>query len=246
LKAEIKNIQNSGNIDLILDILGNSTRRKILLLLSKEPLYFNQLAKIIGIGQQAILRHMKLLEDSKLVETYIEESDLGGPDRKYYRLVATFTMNMTFSKDGLFFTNNMIKESRYKESKKLYKEYEKSILQYNNIKNKNFHKIGLLLDLFKNTLTEIENEISIYENKVNDLHALRQVILHNIHEIGKDNFEFLERHIIYSLMDKLSPTSISELTDDLNESETKIKNSIKKLTDKFQEDKTSIFESLKN
>jgi len=103
----------------------------------------------------------------------------------------------------------------------------------------------MLLDLFKNTLSEIENEISIYENKINDLHALRQVILNNIHEIGKDNFEFLERHIIYSLMDKLSPTSISELTDDLNESETKIKNSIKKFTYKFQEDKTSIFESLK-
>jgi transcriptional antiterminator len=47
-------------------------------------------------------------------------------------------------------------------------------------------------------------------------------------------------------MDKLSLTSISELTDDLNESEIKIKNSIKKLTDEFPEDKTSIFESLKN
>jgi predicted transcriptional regulator len=46
LKSELKNIQNSGNIDLILDILGNLKRRKILLLLSKEPLYFNQLAKI--------------------------------------------------------------------------------------------------------------------------------------------------------------------------------------------------------
>ena len=73
-----------------------------------------------------------------------------------------------------------------------------------------FHFIGglniylFLIDLnvvgFIQKHTEIENEISIYENKINDLHALRQVILNNIHEIGKDNFEFLERHIIYSLI----------------------------------------------
>ncbi|MGZ5550085.1 MAG: ArsR family transcriptional regulator [Nitrososphaeraceae archaeon] len=33
-----------------IDILGNSTRRRILFLLAKEPLYFNQLSQIIGIG----------------------------------------------------------------------------------------------------------------------------------------------------------------------------------------------------
>ena len=60
----------SKNTDAILDVLGNPTRRRILFLLSKEPLYFNQLAKMIGIGQQSILRHMKILEDSKLIETY--------------------------------------------------------------------------------------------------------------------------------------------------------------------------------
>jgi ArsR family transcriptional regulator len=45
--------------DIILDIIGNNTRRKILATLAQEPMYFNQLAKEIGIGQQAILRHMK-------------------------------------------------------------------------------------------------------------------------------------------------------------------------------------------
>ncbi|HZT34685.1 MAG TPA: ArsR family transcriptional regulator, partial [Nitrososphaera sp.] len=39
--------------DIILDILGNDTRRKILSILSQEPMYFNQLAREIDIGQQA-------------------------------------------------------------------------------------------------------------------------------------------------------------------------------------------------
>jgi ArsR family transcriptional regulator len=74
-------IHDIQDANLILDILGNSTRRRILFLLSKEPLYFNQLSKIIGIGQQSILRHMKILEDSGLIETYTQESNLGAPNR---------------------------------------------------------------------------------------------------------------------------------------------------------------------
>ena len=86
MELELKNFQGPQNTDAILDVLGNPTRRRILFLLSKEPLYFNQLAKMIGIGQQSILRHMKILEDSKLIETYSKESNLGGPERKYYKL----------------------------------------------------------------------------------------------------------------------------------------------------------------
>jgi ArsR family transcriptional regulator len=245
-----KNNNNDNlNTNLILDILGNSTRRRILFLLSKEPLYFNQLSKIIGIGQQSILRHMKILEDSGLIETYTQESNLGAPDRKYYQLASTFSMNMAFSKDGFYIRNNEIKELRYREFEKLYKEYEKSITEYHNKKNKNFHKIGLLLDLFKNTLIEIEKEISEHESKINDLQALRQMILRDIHKIGKDNFEFSERQIIYSFIDKPTPpsSSVAELTGILDENEKAIKNSVKNLiTNRFKDDKTSIFESSKN
>lgn len=256
-KIELKDKENSTIItnkihdiqdaNLILDILGNSTRRRILILLSKEPLYFNQLSKIIGIGQQSILRHMKILEDSGLIETYTQESNLGAPNRKYYRLATNFSMSMAFSKDGFSIRNNKIKELRYKEFEKLYKEYEKYLSEYHSIKNKNFHRIGLLLDLFKNTLIEIEKEITDYESKINDLQALRQLILQDIHKIGKDNFEFLERRIIYSFIDKQTPSSVEELTNILNEDAIDIKNSVKSLiTSKFKEDKTSIFKSLKN
>jgi len=41
--SNINNKNDTLSTDLILNILGNSTRRRILLLLAKEPLYFNQL-----------------------------------------------------------------------------------------------------------------------------------------------------------------------------------------------------------
>jgi hypothetical protein len=80
------------------------------------------------------------------------------------------------------------------------------------------------------------------------------MILKDLHKIGKDNFEFSERQIIYSFIDKhisssFSPSSFSvaKLTDILDENETAIKNSVKNLiTHRFKEDKTSIFENLKN
>jgi len=57
--------QMEVNSDIILDILGNDTRRKILVALADEPMYFNQLAKELGVGQQAVLRHLQTLERSE-------------------------------------------------------------------------------------------------------------------------------------------------------------------------------------
>jgi ArsR family transcriptional regulator len=60
------NTSTLADTDVLLDVLGNETRRRILNLISHEPMYFNQLAKEIRTGQQAILRHVKILEDTSL------------------------------------------------------------------------------------------------------------------------------------------------------------------------------------
>ena len=73
---------------------------KFLATLAQEPMYFNQLAKEISIGQQAILRHMKTLEDMGLIESYAEKSNLGAPDRKYYRLNSSFSLTICLSEDA--------------------------------------------------------------------------------------------------------------------------------------------------
>ena len=87
------------NIDSIFEVLGSKTRRNILRNLSSEPMYFNQLSKKIGIGQQSMLRHMKALHTAGFVQPYREKSDLGAPDRKFYRLDSSFTLSINSSKD---------------------------------------------------------------------------------------------------------------------------------------------------
>lgn len=104
------------NPDLVLDIIGNSTRRKILATLSKEPMYFNQLSKQLGIGQQAILRHVRSLEETGLISSYVEKSDLGAPDRRYYKKSA-FSLTVSISQDAFAIKNLTIAESRCDELK---------------------------------------------------------------------------------------------------------------------------------
>jgi predicted transcriptional regulator len=171
-------------------------------------MYFNQLAKEIGVGQQAVLRHMQALENSGIIETYTEKSDLGAPYRKYYRLNSSFSLTISISNDAFSIENHKIVESRYKESDKFYKKFGSTTAK---------EGTGHALSSLQGSLTDLDNEISNLETRLNDLRALKQLILHRIHEIGKNNFDLLERRILYSIIitrtgeEEKSPKSIYDL-----------------------------------
>ena len=101
-----------ADTSVLLDVLGNETRRRILNLISHEPMYFNQLAKEIRTGQQAILRHVKILEDTGLIESYAMRSDLGAPDRKYYRVNSSFNLSISVSNDNFTITRNSVSNEK--------------------------------------------------------------------------------------------------------------------------------------
>ncbi|MDQ3718541.1 MAG: helix-turn-helix domain-containing protein [Thermoproteota archaeon] len=200
--------------NLILDILGNDTRRKILAVLSQEPMYFNQLAKEIGVGQQAILRHLQALEEGGLIETYAEKSDLGGPDRKYYRLNTSFILTISLTEDDFTISNQKIVELQHKESRKYY-------MNLNSIPK----DMGIALSLLQKNLAGIEQEISKLESRLNDLRALKQVILHKLHKIGMDSFENDERKVLYKIVVD-PPHSVAELSDLIDEKESSLRDII--------------------
>lgn len=197
--------------DVILDILGNNTRRKILSVLAREPMYFNQLAKEIDIGQQAILRHLVALEESGLVETYAEKSDLGAPDRKYYRLNSSFVLTIALSEDDFTISSQKIEETRQKESMKYYKKLESLPSD-----------AGRALAFLQQSLAAIDEEASVLESRLADLRALKQLVLHRLHEIGADNFGGDERRVLYMIV-KESPKSLTELSDMLDEKESSLR-----------------------
>jgi ArsR family transcriptional regulator len=81
-----------SQLDILLSIIENPTRRRILQELVREPHYPLQLSKELGISQQAVMKHLKILKDNELVSCYMEESDLGGPQRKRYVPTMKFTL----------------------------------------------------------------------------------------------------------------------------------------------------------
>ena len=191
-------------------------------------MYFNQLSKELDIGQQAVLRHMQVLESSGLIESYAEKSELGAPNRKYYRLSSSFSLTIFISKDAFSIESRKIVESRYKKSDKFYKKF-----------NSITKDTGQGLTSLQGSLTDLDNEISNLESRLNDFRALKQLILHRIREIGKDNFDLLERRILYSIIIRAgekSPKSIYDLADMLNEKESRVKNALASVYSKIGND----------
>ena len=256
-----------ADTSVLLDVLGNETRRRILNLISHEPMYFNQLAKEIRTGQQAILRHVKILEDTGLIESYAMRSDLGAPDRKYYRVNSSFNLSISVSNDNFTVRNEGIEELRYKEADNLYKKFDEldSITFYQNdnldqtmnkgkntkdTKRRQIVSLGQILSKLQRNLEDTEAQIIHLESRLNDLRALKQVIIKKMHDIEKENFDDIERRLVCLLLEgpmhqNEEHLTISELAEILDKNERTIKTAMSRITDKLEDD-SSLYELFKN
>jgi len=187
--------------NIILEIISSKTRRKILSILSEEPMYFNQLAKKIDIGQQSILRHMVILEKSGLIETYEERSNLGGPNRKYYKVKSSFNINVSLSKDSFSLVNKEIEEIGYKDTLTFYKDFE----------SKTKDDANNALIYLREIFLDIEDQINDLEERTNHLRAMKQRVLSKLQTVCEGiKLDSLERNIIYGII-KRSPKNFEEL-----------------------------------
>ncbi|MFO7619209.1 MAG: helix-turn-helix domain-containing protein [Thermoplasmata archaeon] len=84
------------DLDTLLAAIGNPTRRRILRKLVKETHYPLQLSKELSVSQRAIMKHLKVLEDSDLVSAVFMES-AAGPPRKCYVATKRFTLVIDLS-----------------------------------------------------------------------------------------------------------------------------------------------------
>lgn len=80
-----------SEMDSILTIVENPTRRRILQALVREPHYPLQLSHELGVSQQAIMKNLVLMQKMGLLESYHESSNMG-PDRIFYRPTSEFSI----------------------------------------------------------------------------------------------------------------------------------------------------------
>ncbi len=82
------------DIDSILSAIENKTRREILFRLIHGDVYPLQLSRELRISQQAVMKHLYILEKTNLVKMRgVEKSDVG-PKRKIYGLEESFILNI--------------------------------------------------------------------------------------------------------------------------------------------------------
>jgi predicted transcriptional regulator len=87
------------DVDLALSILQNKVRRQILERLVREPHYPMQLAELIGVSQQAIMKHLKELERGDFVAKMKVPSNKGGPPRTIYSVQKSISLRIDLGPD---------------------------------------------------------------------------------------------------------------------------------------------------
>ena len=95
------------DIDMILSMVSNPTRRRILEALVREPCYPLQLSKEIGVSQQAIMKNLDLLEKNGMVVSHQVTSSIG-PMRAMYAPTSEFTLVIDMR--NRMFVANVIEE----------------------------------------------------------------------------------------------------------------------------------------
>ena len=215
----------------LLDLLGNDTRRRILESLANEPKYFIQLSKEIGVSQQAVLKHLFLLEKFGLIESFKAKSNLAAPDRKYFQLNRSVYLSIGITGNSMEIKMENIKgPNKVKPKNRMTTE----------IKGKYIQRDKEITDILKNTkhnLELIEQRMEEIENEKIGLLKDKQKILQIAHQVIRESLEEdLARRILYSNLNSRDTTDIEELSEILNTREKEIKIIVKRLEDRFSVD----------
>ncbi|MCD6142986.1 ArsR family transcriptional regulator [Thermococcus sp.] len=147
----------------LLDVLGNETRRRILLLLTKRPYFISELSKELNVGQKAVLEHLRILEGAGLIEGRVEKIPRGRP-RKYYQIKRGIRLEV------LLTPHSFGTEMYEPKAPRITKEYEE-VKQLIKSRGPVEIKVKELADF----LNEIEERIEEYMRMKSELEEVRML-----------------------------------------------------------------------
>src|ERR1700730_12072478 len=80
-------------LNLVLQVLENPVRRKIVKRLSRGSSYPLRLSKELGLGQPLVAKHLAIMEKAGMVSSSMKKSP-GGPDRRSYSLAKSVSVTL--------------------------------------------------------------------------------------------------------------------------------------------------------
>jgi ArsR family transcriptional regulator len=79
----------------LLDLLGNENRRRILRLLATKPCYVTEISEYLDVSPKAVIDHLRKLEEAGLVESTTDDQR-----RKYFRIARSLRLEVSVSPYG--------------------------------------------------------------------------------------------------------------------------------------------------
>ena len=76
----------------LLDLLGNENRRRILRLLSQKPCYVTEISEYLGVSPKAVIDHLRKLEEAGLIESRTDDQR-----RKYFNITRSLRLEVDVS-----------------------------------------------------------------------------------------------------------------------------------------------------
>ena len=174
------------DLDVLLSMIENPTRRKILESLVKMPRYPLQLSKELGISQQAVMKNLSVLEKNGMVVSYRESSSIG-PERTVYEPNSEFTLIVDM-RSGMF-------SARMVEPKG-----EREDVDVDNLKE------------MRSKVIDIDNELEQLEKRYSELMREKESIIASV--ISKQD-GYAQKSLAYEILDAPKKT-VEELSKDLN------------------------------
>lgn len=212
----------------LLNVLGNETRRRILTLLADEPKYFNQLAKETGVGQQAVLKHLDILEQHGLVASFRAKSELAGPDRKYFKLGRTLHLSVGIAGGLVDIGVQELGEGERIRAPRRLLGIHREVKSLDEIEDE-----VELVSVSDRILREIDKRVRVLDEEKISLLNLRQRVMGKVHQVAQASFEELQRRILYSVLGSDTSIDIEDLSEELDAREADIKKAIRQLERKL-------------
>ena len=182
------------DLDVLLSMVENPTRRKILESLVKEPHYPLQLSKELGISQQAVMKNLNMLEKNGMVVSYQVSSSIG-PMRTVYEPNSEFTLVIDM-RNGMF-SARMIEPS----------EDEKE--GFDDVKMESLKKT-------RQTISEIDAKIEELDKERSKLIREReQVMASALSSLNGTGCGYMHRNLMYEILNE-PDRSMEQLSEDLD------------------------------
>jgi predicted transcriptional regulator len=211
--------------NLMLKIIENPVRRKIIKRLSQEPSYPLELAKEIGEAQQLVTSHLAILEKAGIVVSSVAASPIG-PNRRSFFLKQSAYLSISFG-PHLFNEQFLNFESLPPELSNQATGFMKRILELQDCsKESKIEPFSCLLKDIDDKLAELEGEKTV-------LLFIRSLAMkYASEELETQQKSHDERRILHYLLDERSK-DIESISEALNLKESIVRIALEKLQEKI-------------